>query len=129
MKHASYTASNHAILLNTAHAYGITVIKMRSNLVRLSEFEHAQLGRAREELMKKGMANLPEIKPLCPECGHQLDGFKVNYEYLHCPNCEFEEHSAALTTIGTFALGAIAALGAAALVYLLSQDEENQRGR
>lgn len=99
---------------------------MRKNLVRFSDFEHAQLEKAREELMKKGMANLPEIQPLCPKCGHQLDGFKVNYEYVHCAHCGYKEHSAALTAIGAFALGAIAALGAAALVYLLSQGGDNQ---
>lgn len=102
---------------------------MRKNLVRLSEFEYAQLERAREELMKKGIANLPEVHPLCPHCGNQLDGFKVSYEYVRCPHCGYEEHSAALTAIGAFALGSIAALGAAALIYLLSQGKDKQGGK
>lgn len=100
---------------------------MRKNLVRLSEFEHAQLEKAREELMKKGIANLPEIQPLCSQCGNQLEGFKISYEYVRCSHCGYEENSAALTGIGTFALGAIAALGAVALVYLLSQGEDIQK--
>ena len=94
---------------------------MRKNLVRLSEFEYAQLKRAREELLKKGIANLPEIQPVCPRCGNQLEGFRIGYEYVRCPNCGYEEHSAALTATGSFALGAIAALGAVALIYLLSR--------
>ncbi|MEA2075814.1 MAG: hypothetical protein U9O85_08840 [Euryarchaeota archaeon] len=99
---------------------------MRRNLVRLSEFEHAQLEGARDELMKKGIANLPEIQPVCPNCGNQLEGFKVSYEHFKCPNCGYEEDSAALTAMGTFALGAIAALGAAALLYLLTQGGDKQ---
>jgi hypothetical protein len=115
------TVINYTIHLNTIDAYSIMVMEMRKNLVRLSEFEYAQLHRAREELMRKGMANLPEIRPLCPKCGQPLDGFKVCYEYVRCSHCGYEEHSAALTAVGAFALGAIAALGAAALIYLLSR--------
>jgi len=95
---------------------------MRKNLVRLSDFEHTQLERAREELMKKGIANIPEMRP---KCGSQVDGFRVSYEYVRCSHCGYEDQSAAITAVGTFALGAIAALGAAALVHLLTSGEED----
>ena len=88
--------------------------------MRLSEFEHAQLEKAREELMNKGIANLPEIQPLCSQCGNQLEGFKVSYEYVRCSHCGYEENSAALTGIGTFALGAIAALGAGVMYFFFA---------
>ncbi len=99
--------------------------KMRKNLVRLSDFEHAQLEGAREELMKKGIANIPEMRSLCPKCGGQVDGFRISYEYVRCSHCGYEDQSAAITAVGTFALGTIAALGAAALVHLLTSGEED----
>ena len=93
-------------------------------MVRLSDIEHAQLEKAREELMKRGLENLPEIKPICPKCRKELSNFKINYKNIKCSNCGYEENSAALTAIGSFALGAIVGLGAAALIYLLSKNKE-----
>ena len=93
-------------------------------MIRLSDFERKQLERAKEILMRKGIDKLPEINPLCPNCGNKLNGFKISYKYIKCPYCNYEEHSAALTAIGTFALGAIVALGAMALIKLLSNDND-----
>jgi hypothetical protein len=100
---------------------------MRKNLVRLSEFEYAQLEKARDELMKKGIANLPNVQSLCPRCGNQLDGFKISYEHLKCSHCDYEENTAGLTAVGGFALGLIVALGAAALIQILSQSGESPK--
>ncbi|MCP6718600.1 MAG: hypothetical protein KJI71_00025 [Patescibacteria group bacterium] len=97
---------------------------MRKNMVRLSDIEHAQLEKAREELMKRGLDNLPEIKPICPKCRRELSDFKINDKNIKCSNCGYEENSTALTAIGNFALGAIVGLGAAALIYLLSKNNE-----
>ncbi|MCP6718606.1 MAG: hypothetical protein KJI71_00055 [Patescibacteria group bacterium] len=100
---------------------------MRKNMVRLSDIEHAQLEKAREELMKRGLENLPEIKPICPSCRSELDDFKINSKYIKCSNCGYEEKSTSLTAIGSFAFGAIVGLGAAALIYLLSKDKKESQ--
>ena len=100
---------------------------MRKNMVRLSDIEHAQLERARDELMKRGLENLPDIEPICPECGKKISDFTVNYKHIKCSNCGYEEQSAALTALGSFALGAIVGLGAAALIYLLSKNKEKSQ--
>ena len=94
---------------------------MRSNLVRLSDFEHRQLENARREIMMRGMANLPDVEPLCPQCGNHMDGISINYNSLNCPHCGFADQSVLITATGALALGAIVALGAAALIQLLSQ--------
>ena len=93
-------------------------------MVRLSDIEHAQLEKAREELMNRGLENLPEVKPICPNCRNELDDFKINSKYIKCSYCDYEEKSASLTALGSFALGAIVGLGAAALIYLLSKDKK-----
>lgn len=93
-------------------------------MVRLSDIEHAQLKKAREELMNRGLENLPEVKPICPNCRNELNDFKINSKYIKCSYCDYEEKSASLTALGSFALGAIVGLGAAALIYLLSKDKK-----
>ena len=97
---------------------------MREKLVRCSNFEYAQLEQARVELAKKGTDRLPSLKPVCPQCGNQLDGFKISYEHLQCPSCGYQEDNLAVTAIGAFALGAIIALGAAALMDMLSEESD-----
>lgn len=94
-------------------------------MIRLSDFERKQLEKAREILMRKGIDKLPELKPSCPNCGNKLNNFKISYKYVKCPHCNYEEKSAALTAVGTFALGAIVALGAIALIKLLSNENDN----
>ena len=100
---------------------------MRKNMVRLSDFEHKQLEKARELLMQKGIGKLPKIEPYCPKCGKLLNGFKISYQYIKCPHCDYEEQSAALTALGSFALGAIVALGAVSLIKFLSKKDEDNK--
>lgn len=97
---------------------------MRKNMVRLSDSEHAQLEKARAELMKRGLENLPEVKSICPVCRNELNSFKIDSKIIKCSNCGYEEKTSSLTAIGSFALGAIVGLGAAALIYLLSKDKK-----
>ena len=96
-------------------------------MVRLSETEHAQLEKARAELMKRGLDNLPEVKPICPNCRMELGSFKIDSKWIKCSNCGYEEKSSSITAIGSFALGAIVGLGAAALIYLLSKDKKESQ--
>lgn len=102
------------------------MIIIREKLVRLSNFEYKQVEKAREELTKKGIDNLPEIKSLCPECGKPLKNFKFSYNHLECLHCGYTEKNVKFTVIGTFALGTIIGLGAAALIYLLTHDKDKK---
>ncbi len=96
-------------------------------MVRLSNFEQKQLEKARELLMRKGIDKLPEFTPFCPKCGKSINGFKISYQYIKCPHCNYEEHSTAITAVGSFAFGAIIALGAVFLINWLSSDDEKKK--
>lgn len=102
---------------------------MREKLVRLSNLEYKQVERAREELVKKGIENLPDIKPLCPKCGEPLEGFKFSNKNLKCSKCEYTENNVVFTAVGAFALGAIIGLAAAALIYLLTKNENDKEDK
>ncbi len=101
----------------------VYAIIMRNNLIRCSDFEHALLERAREELAKKGVDKLSNLNPICPQCGKPMEGFKITYEHAHCSSCGYREDNVAITAVGAFALGVIVALGATALINMLSGDD------
>ncbi len=105
------------------------MIIIREKLVRLSNFEYKQVEKAREELVKKGMLNLPELKPLCPECGKPLVSFKFSNKNLKCSYCEYKENNVIFTAVGAFTLGAIIGLAAAALIYLLTKNENDKEDK
>ena len=95
---------------------------MRSNLVRCSDSEIALLENAREELAKKGFGRLSNLNHICPQCGKPINGVKITYEHINCPSCGYQENNAAVSAVGVFALGAIIALGAAALMNMLAEE-------
>ena len=105
----------------------MVIIIPRKKMVRLSEYEHKQLEKAKEMVLKKGIDNLPDITPVCPNCGETVDDFNIKLKIFRCPHCGFKKESKALI-LGAFALGTIVGLGAAVLIKLLRNGKkENNR--
>jgi len=82
-------------------------------MVRVSEEEWKLLQRAKEELQRRGYARLEDLEDIL--------------------NQELEDHNREDADIGNFlaglALGAIAAVGAVAIIKFLSDTAMNQGGR
>lgn len=96
---------------------------MSRTTIQLSEADKKKLEEAQKLAKRKGLDKLDELQLNCPECGSLMDGVKVSAEKWKCPNCQHEEAGLTIGIAGTFALGAIVGLGAAALIHMLSQKE------
>lgn len=99
----------------------------RKKMVRLSDYEHKQLEKAKEMLLKKGIDNLPDIKPACPNCGEIVHDFNIKLKIFKCPHCGYKKESEALIALGAFALGTVVGLGAAALIKLLINGKKGEK--
>jgi hypothetical protein len=53
-----------------------------------------------------------------------MDMFGIEFKYYHCAKCDYRAYDMRLSAAGSLALGVIAGLGAAALLYMLLKKEE-----
>lgn len=93
--------------------------------MRLDPFELAQLKAAQTALVQRGLDSLPPNMPLsCPECGTAVEIVAASFAYSHppSPTCSFSNRNEQIAASGAFALGFLAALGAAALLWALAQN-------
>jgi uncharacterized paraquat-inducible protein A len=100
---------------------------MRAKTIRVSEEEYKMIEKAKEEIMRKGTEALPAPLKTCPHCDIPMDMVGIEYHYYQCPQCSFKEQDLRVTTAGSFTLGALVGLGAAALLYLLLHEEGNKK--
>ena len=94
-------------------------------VVKLSAQDKERLAQVQKYLYRNGISDLEGLREICPKCGGLMDGFRLEAEYLRCPNCKYEEKGANLTGVGTFALGVLVAIGIAALATHLLGRRQN----
>ncbi|MDI6708945.1 MAG: hypothetical protein QME47_07680 [Candidatus Thermoplasmatota archaeon] len=97
---------------------------MEVKTVRVTKEQYELLQEARKALEMRGRETLPSIATKCPRCGKDMEMLGIEFKYYYCPKCNYKAYDMRMSAAGSFALGAIAGLGAAALLYMLLKKEE-----
>lgn len=96
--------------------------------IKVKKDTYESLQELKKVIVQKGLNslsdNIIDYSPkFCPECGNLIDSADIRNQFLKCPSCSFKYPKFDLGLGGSLALGTLIGLGIAALIYLLTKDE------
>ncbi len=93
--------------------------------VRLDDGEDFLLKQTQGKLLRNGIANVEKLPITCPKCGRKMSGISVTAEHWECGNCGYTQAGIKLGFGGSLALGAVIGVGLTALLWWLSDREDD----